>query len=296
MNRFFDRNEYRRDFPARAFTRLDDLEPIVAGPDDDLEFIFDAVDADWPGFGTNGLFDLAASDLETTMRARWESASRGTGFQGPDGYDEVPVYRIEFSLQRGHPWFAAVPQNEESWVTFVLSKQTSDVPVNVYGGLFAPPIQAFLHAAPTLAPAAPLSTIFDMGTWPDATSAALLSALTPQCNLEALVCFDIGQGSASALVCQCGYPIYYYDTGCGSGRNAKTAPSLIDFCTCKTPPVIMSHWDTDHWAGASNGFVRAVWHTGGRAASRGGWLANPGQSRPVRSAASIALRRSSASS
>nr|WP_294814702.1 hypothetical protein [uncultured Sphingomonas sp.] len=251
MNRFFDREEWRRGFPKRAFARLDDLEPIAAGPDDDRTFLLDAVDADWKGFGPGGMFDLGAPDLKQRIAARWRGGFGGEPTDGPDGYEEVPVYRIEVSLSRGHPLFQTLPRTEEPWITLHLTDQETETPVDVYGGLFAAPTRAFLHAAPAPAPAGPLNAIFDMTTWPDTSEADLLHALRAQCEVEALVCFDIGQGSASALLCQCGVPIYYFDTGCGSGRNAPTAPARIDFCTCWGPTVILSHWDTDHWAGAS---------------------------------------------
>jgi hypothetical protein len=252
VNRFFDRHEWRRGFPRRAFARLDDLEPIVPRPNDDLTFIFDAADADWEGFGSGGPFDLDAPDLKRRIASHWHGRFGGERFDGPDGYEQVPVYRIEVSLSRDHRFFKALPRNEEPWISLELTDEQTETPVDVYGGLFAPPTRAFLHAAPAPAPSASLSAIFDMTTWPDASHQSLLQALRAQCDVEALVCFDIGQGSASALVCQCGMPIYYFDTGCGSGRNAPTAPTSVDFCTCSRPTVIMSHWDTDHWAGASS--------------------------------------------
>lgn len=266
MNRFFDRYEYRRGFPRRAFARLDDIEPIVAGPDDDLTFVLDAVDADWKGFGPGGIFDLSDPGLRQRVAARWRSGLGGdgigrVGFDGPDGYEEVPVYRIELSLSPGDAFFQQIPRREETWVSLELSDVVSDTPVDVYGGLFGAPTRAFLHAMPPASPSGQLSILFDMTTWPDASHASLIQALHPPCDLEALVCFDIGQGSASALLCRCGMPIYYFDAGCASGRNAPTAPASIDFCTCSSPAVILSHWDTDHWAGATGhaGLLARTW-------------------------------------
>jgi hypothetical protein len=247
MNRFFDRFEYRRGFPRRAFARLDDIEPIVPAPGDALTFILDAVDADWDGFSAGSVFDLNDPELKTRLARRWGDRP----LDGSNNYEEVPVYRIELTLAPGHKLFDILPRDEEPWVTLQLTEERTETPVDVYGGLFGAPIQAFLHSVPSPAPSGPLSTIFDMLTWPDASQAQLLQALQPQCNLEALVCFDVGQGSATALVCQCGMPVYYFDTGRGSGRNAPTAPAFIDFCTCSSPVVILSHWDTDHWSGAA---------------------------------------------
>lgn len=263
MNRFFDRNEYRRDFPRRAFVRLDDIEPIAPGPEDELTFVLDAIDADWEGFGEGGPFDLSDPNLEHRIARYWRSrfGGDGDGEEGPDGYEEVPIYQLELSLSPGQKFFDLMPRNEELWLSIELSDIASETPINVYGGLFGEPVRAYLHSAPSTAPSGPLSTVFGMTTWPDASQADLIAALQPQCDLEALVCFDIGQGSASALVCQCGVPIYYFDTGCGSKRNAPTAPASIDFCTCFAPTVILSHWDTDHWAAAAGhaGLMAQTW-------------------------------------
>jgi hypothetical protein len=264
MNRFFQHEDYRRDFPRRAFARLDDIEPIVQRPEDVLTFVLDAVDADWRGFGEGGPFNLYDPSLEGRIARFWRGRfgrDGAGGDDGPDGYDEVPIYRLEISVSPGDTFYQLLPRDEEGWISLELSEVESDTPVEVYGGLFAPPIQAFLHSAPAAAPSAPLSLLFDMTNWPDASQADLMSALHPQCQLETLVCFDIGQGSASALLCLCGRPIYYFDTGCGSGRNAPTAPTTIDFCTCSSPTVILSHWDTDHWAGASGhaGLLTQTW-------------------------------------
>ncbi len=38
MNLFFSKDDWRRGFPRRAFARLDDIEPIAAGPEDELAF------------------------------------------------------------------------------------------------------------------------------------------------------------------------------------------------------------------------------------------------------------------
>lgn len=254
MNRIFLSEEYRRDFPHRAYARLDDIEPSAPGPEDELTFVLDAVDADWDGFKADGPFNLSDPDLEQRIAAFWRGRFRrdgGDAPEGADGYEQVPIYRLELSLSPRDDFFEQLPRDEERWISLELSDIENSTPVDVYGGLFAPPTRAYLHSASATAPSGPLSTLFDMTTWPDANQADLIAVLHPQCKLEALVCFDIGQGSASALICQCGMPIYYFDTGRGSGRNAPTAPATIDFCTCSSPTVILSHWDTDHWLGAS---------------------------------------------
>jgi beta-lactamase superfamily II metal-dependent hydrolase len=264
VNRFFHREDFLRELPRRVFARLDDIEPIAPGPEDQLTFVLDAVDAYWKGFEEGGPFDLSDPNLKKRMAAYWRGQFGREGNNAPDesdGYEQVPIYRVEVSLSRGDAFFDRMPSNERGWISLELSKVESKTPVQVYGGIFAPPIHAFLHNATPSAPSGALSTVFDMKTWPDATPAALLLALRQRCDLESLVCFDIGQGSACALLCTHGYPIYYFDTGCGSGRNAPTAPPTLKFCTCASPTVILSHWDTDHWVAATGhaGLLASQW-------------------------------------
>ena len=261
MNRFFLQEQYPREIPRQVYARLDDIEPIFSTPEDELTFVLDAVDANWSGFKDGGLFSLDDPDLKRRIATYWRGRFGGDRPDELDGYEQVPIYRLELSISPSDKFFDRLPRDEESWISLQLSTAEGGTPVDVYSGLFAPPIRAYVHAAPASAPSGPLSTLFDMTTWPDANQEDLLAALKPQCALEALVCFDVGQGSASALICQCGFPIYYFDTGRGSGRNAPTAPATIDFCTCSSPTVILSHWDTDHWAGASGhtGLQKCTW-------------------------------------
>ena len=71
-------------------------------------------------------------------------------------------------------------------------------------------------------------------------------------SAEFLAIYDVGQGNANALISsiheEC--PYIYFDMGCGIGSHKSTTPKNLVFCTCKKPLVILSHWDTDHWAGA----------------------------------------------
>lgn len=75
-----------------------------------------------------------------------------------------------------------------------------------------------------------------------------------------VVVYDIGQGSATALVDWRGRPVIFFDLGWPTSFNARTRPAhppaLFDpekcpICreTSRPPaPVILSHWDFDHWA------------------------------------------------
>jgi hypothetical protein len=66
--------------------------------------------------------------------------------------------------------------------------------------------------------------------------------------------FDVGQGSACALLeaseQDTSIPRLYFDLGAGVYRNKDTTPIDLEFGFYGSPPVVLSHWDSDHWAGA----------------------------------------------
>jgi hypothetical protein len=81
-------------------------------------------------------------------------------------------------------------------------------------------------------------------------SASSLASLLQRGNAEHLAVYDVGQGNCNGLLDQDYMPTIYFDLGAGVFRNAKTTPFPLKFCFTHRPPIILSHWDTDHWAGA----------------------------------------------
>ncbi|UVM53893.1 hypothetical protein LOY37_16125 [Pseudomonas sp. B21-012] len=71
------------------------------------------------------------------------------------------------------------------------------------------------------------------------------------------VAYDVGQGNANALVDEGGHPRLFYDLGWPTSFNARTRPAnrpaLLAGDRCCShdslpAPVVLSHWDFDHWA------------------------------------------------
>lgn len=254
MNRYFIPGEGRRDFPRRSYAKLDQIEPPNQAEAKDILFAFDAIDAEWPGF-REGLLSLepgphAEANLHRFWAQRFAPPDKRE-IEGPDPFDELPIYRIEITLGRHDTVAENLLGAGDQWFEMELDTQ-GELEVDVFGGLFMAPVPARLAHLPRPAvPAAALTRLFDMDNWPDATEDELVAALEIGCRMEQLIMFDIGQGSATALVCRCGQPVTYFDVGCGVYRNAKTKPSQISFCTHESPRVILSHWDADHWAAAT---------------------------------------------
>ncbi|WEK58873.1 MAG: hypothetical protein P0Y52_04880 [Candidatus Brevundimonas phytovorans] len=255
MNRYFVRGEGRHEPPRRAYARIDHIELADGDGEGDVVIAFDAVDAEWDGFTRDGPFSLDRPGDEIAWL--WKRRFKGgvTQFEGPDPFDEIPLYEIEVSLPRHrinlHVLQEYVRGTELGWVQIDLGPDAS-IPCDVYGGLFMPAIPS-KHEASFVSEetSAALDRIFNMDDWPSADPAEVERILASRCRLDQLIALDIGQGSANALVCECGAPNYYFDVGCGVYRNAKTAPTSLEFCTHAHPPVILSHWDADHWSAAS---------------------------------------------
>jgi hypothetical protein len=76
-------------------------------------------------------------------------------------------------------------------------------------------------------------------------------------TIEWIGVYDVGQGSANGLCDRDGAPRIYFDLGGGVLGNATTFPAAFgDICLTYEPPVILSHWDWDHWSSAAR-FPRA---------------------------------------
>lgn len=59
---------------------------------------------------------------------------------------------------------------------------------------------------------------------------------------------DVGQGSLAALHAPEGRPVLFFDLGWPTFFNSKSAPKLKPKLSNDRVPVILSHWDWDHWA------------------------------------------------
>lgn len=98
-----------------------------------------------------------------------------------------------------------------------------------------------------------LHKAFSLGSVGDASMEDISEALSirqsrEKANLPAFFAvYDVGQGNCNAICSADGVPIVYFDLGGGMGRNARTYLKRKRFCFTKAPPVILSHWDQDHW-------------------------------------------------
>ncbi len=67
---------------------------------------------------------------------------------------------------------------------------------------------------------------------------------------DGVAIYDVGQGSCNALLDH-GTPILYFDFGGSAIGNWRSFPlHLQNFCFTSNPPIVLSHWDWDHWLSA----------------------------------------------
>lgn len=83
--------------------------------------------------------------------------------------------------------------------------------------------------------------------------ASWLQALVSRTEQRHVVAYHVGQGNCNAIVNQFEHPVLFFDLGWPIQTNIAGAPSptpkLFDIQAFDEPaPVILSHWDWDHWA------------------------------------------------
>jgi hypothetical protein len=254
MNRIFSPyGEGWPEFPRKAYALLDQTEPIDPHESEEAVFAFDAVDANWSGFGPGGAFDLERPDQTAGRLSQfWTRMFGSLDLQrSEDLFDKMPIYRIEVTSQRGDPfWNILMGFSEHDWITLELAP-SGRFPVDVYGGILAAAVEASLVSLAITSPAVStaLSAGFSVDAWPDAAATEIGQALTGRGPIESLVGYDVGQGAAVGLLDAGENARIFFDLRGGAYGNRKTRPNPLRFCWRARAPVILSHWDTDHWAG-----------------------------------------------
>ncbi len=104
-------------------------------------------------------------------------------------------------------------------------------------------------------------SVLDEKEFPDAEKEEILRALNvPRGVVERVACYRVGQGNMNAICDGSTFPLVYFDLGGGALWNARTYPRDLQICHTHHQPVILSHWDTDHWITARKD-PRSLRHT-----------------------------------
>lgn len=236
MSRFLTPNPDGEDLetPKRVYMRLDQID------------------------GDRALFEAVSADF---LDARWRSLAfdRPGKFEDWAGVAEMaPIYVIDlpFNLAAANRWWwydgrsPYEPGDEDlsPWLTAELAPGSQ---AELYPNLFQAPLSVdVLHFAPASAAVdASLKQLFDLAPL-ERTKQEIQDRLDRVTGLIDWVgVYDVGQGSANGACDHAARPLAYFDLGGGVlANNASWPAAMSDFCYGADPPVVLSHWDWDHWS------------------------------------------------
>ena len=213
--------------PNRLYARID----VDESADRDDVFVFDGVDARW--------FD------EVQPTGPWLAEPQNDSLES-----RVSMLEVERAAVGTFP--EAEQLDEGPWLKIELSPQTPDGNVSQYINLFAAPVQHDLIQISAVNDdiAERLQMAHSLEPVENASQTDIEGALDRSEHANAAAVYDVGQGACNALI-RDSYPVMYFDLGGGVRGNARTyPPALHKFCFGSAPPIVLSHWDQDHWASA----------------------------------------------
>jgi hypothetical protein len=252
--------------PKRAYGRVDHVV-LPRGLAGRALLGIDLVDADWlDGAGqADSRFSLADSSQRSHAWGTY-IAKLGGPIRPSNPFESAPLFRLEIELPFGDSWFgmpplpapqepyfdASMEALESQWLEFYDIKAAAPGEVGaalLYPSLFADPITVRVEGKlPTVSQGMALSQVFSLQN-AAVSSTSDIESLLAATRTDLLSVFDVGQGNANAFVNGACLVSLYYDLGAGVYRNKKTTPPGLTFCFTGNPAVVLSHWDTDHWAG-----------------------------------------------
>lgn len=225
-------DEYVEDapLPDRVYARVDRFEsPQEKGRAGSL--LLDCVDADW--------FDQVGTEIHSLAEPR---------LAGEAGR-RISVVELEVGPIESLPlrnW----KELEGAWLELLLGFGGNEA--QHYANLFLPPLPRSLQTLDGLPEATEeiLREKTSLEFLDDADPGDIEAVLSLGGDADAAAVYDVGQGACNALL-RGGAPALYFDFGGGALQNTKTFPeALRRFCMTQLPPVVLSHWDWDHWSSA----------------------------------------------
>jgi len=205
----------------------------------------DAVEKSWPNQTIR--FDMFPYE--------WLAKLKDPKINTIDLLPEVPTFLLEFTIKTTEikkiPGLEERSINEGRWYIVSLGQEGH------FGKLFTELLQEtgddahisnieFLDRRTREAKR--LELIVSFSGMPDATESELVDVLSiDKGRNQFAACFNVGQGNCNAICDTNAMPLIYYDFGGGVLGNSKTYPKNMRFCLCNQPPILLSHWDMDHW-------------------------------------------------
>jgi hypothetical protein len=237
---------------GRYYARFSQSEVFPAPVEGGIAYtwLFEAFDANW--------FDDQPEPVNTDFLESY--------------YERAELFVLELHIQPMEVGrFEPLPSLEkealgddegEEWLIFEASPLEGrtlgegELALTVYSNLFQPGVEASAKDVRRADPTAQsrlrkiVSTDHILDASENDVDDAL--ALVAKTQIDWAVVYDVGQGNAIGLCNGQGSVQAYVDLGGGVHRNAHTYPSALrNFCFSTPPPIILSHWDFDHWSSAS---------------------------------------------
>ncbi|CAM2957624.1 hypothetical protein [Pseudomonas fluorescens] len=272
MNTHFRRAEHPNEeypsnlIPHLAYACFDHLEVDTVART--VLLAFDLVDAQW--LDVQGMQNpLLNADQPDGVDEAWKLRRQFSKRRSQSPFESMPIFRLEIELPDGQRLFDLPPlpsandpralrvmaaDLERMWFEVEIQNHRgpSLMVAQLYPGLFANAVSVYVKGKmPPKQKAKGLSAVFSLAHLPTISTRHLAMELS-SATADLLAVYDVGQGNANALVSTrpFGVPTHYYDLGAGVYRNKHTTPYPLAFCFTQKPPIILSHWDADHWAGA----------------------------------------------
>lgn len=262
MNPHFS-SSYERDqmppLPRSGYARMDDLE--ISRNGSTARVSFDMVDADW----VNKYLPLKDSnprivDFENMPLFHLEIVINFINYRTVWPQRYLPL-AISSALHRrflGGPWQSrdfpdptGLSPNPSLWFFIEQTRKWRGHRANLYRNMSGDVESINVDVQPSDVPKE-LNQIFTLpGTSVNTLDPAAL-ALIGDTVCDRIVVFDVGQGNANGMVKNGSVaPELYFDAGAGVYGNFHTRPRKLHLPADNARVVILSHWDSDHWAGAN---------------------------------------------
>lgn len=232
--------------PNRLYARIDQIEPVSKPPAEGLEppegeriplyLMFDSVDANW--------FD----------EVRREAIGDEAFFEGI----RLAVLAIE-TEREPDPVLGAIngitvkdeENDDPEWFEILVHPEAKGPTATLYQNLFTAgtPTQVEKVAPVPEDIRTRLDDEFSLDDEDDATEEEIAEAISLRDTIDFAAVYDVGQGNCNGFCAADAGVTAYFDLGGGVMANKKTFPrNLTKFCFTKEPPIVLSHWDWDHWS------------------------------------------------